>query len=29
MFADTFGKDEGYFNGYFSNEKLDEIDENI
>lgn len=27
MFADTFGKDEGYFNGYFSNEKLDEIDE--
>lgn len=27
MFTDTFGKDEGYFNGYFSNEKLDEIDE--
>ena len=27
MFTDTFGKDEGDFNGYFSNEKLDEIDE--
>lgn len=27
MFIDTFGKDEGYFNGYFSNDELDEIDE--
>ena len=26
-FRDVFDKDEGYFNGYFSNEKLDDIDE--
>lgn len=25
MFADTFEKEDGYFNGYFSNVKLDEI----
>ncbi len=27
QFCDTFEKEEGYFNGYFSNEKLSELDE--
>ena len=28
-FRDVFDKEEGYFNGYFSNEKLDDIDEHF